>query len=527
MAFQVKKDGGGESSPISNKVMTTDDVKLLINQILGETFQYEIEPVEVKNFNPDGSIEGRYVVSEHDKPISELQTFLPLNQNVIQYPIVDEIVLGLEVFATIGPDNKPVGKRYYFSDLNPSPRRINSQQSNLSNTSSPNNLRNSIFIDERNVRTDVNEGDTTIQGRFNNSITLSSNQPTLNSPKTNIQNGDGQVLMTQNQKVDYSEPTNTLSTEVGINKDYDKPQIVFDSDRIMINAKSDDIGIFAEGNIFIKGKSVDIRNNQQVKIVTKQMVTDYTDGVKEDYNKPVDGDTRLLPKGSIELAGLMKPMINTFKADIQALAYLILPPSLPSGAPNPSFMKGMKIKFDNIKNMKEAIAKFTNLDFLPKFDFETVSVNEFFKELGLNNLSIDFPTDDWNTFFDDVEGTRQKIQDAQDNAAATTAAVVTLNSVLGAIKGDSSTEEVTTDNVIEALDAYEADPNSSPVDTTDIRAVIADGADEKDLKDYFENGGSSQLDDLLGNAENAEQEAQQLNQILKVMEIAKPAQEQK
>ena len=71
-------------------------------------------------------------------------------------------------------------------------------------------------------------------------------------------------------------------------------------------------------------------------------------GVKEDYNKPVDGDTRLLPKGSIELAGLMKPMIDTFKADIQALAYLILPPSLPSGAPNPSFMKGMKIKFDNI-----------------------------------------------------------------------------------------------------------------------------------------------------------------------------------
>ena len=305
-------------------------------------------------------------------------------------------------------------------------------------------------------------------------------------------------------------------------KDYDKPQIVFDSDRIMINAKSDDIGIFAEGNIFIKGKSVDIRNNQQVKIVTKQMVTDYTDGVKEDYNKPVDGDTRLLPKGSIELAGLMKPMINTFKADIQALAYLILPPSLPSGAPNPSFMKGMKIKFDNI-----LVGDLIYDTYLPKHDFETVSVNEFFKELGLNNLSIDFPTDDWNTFFDDVEGTRQKIQDAQDNAAATKAAVVTLNSVLGAIKGDSSTEEVTTDNVIEALDAYEADPNSSPVDTTDIRAVIADGADEKDLKDYFENGGSSQLDDLLGNAENAEQEAQQLNQILKVMEIAKPAQEQK
>ena len=134
---------------------------------------------------------------------------------------------------------------------------------------------------------------------------------------------------------------------------------------------------------------------------------------------------------------------------------------------------------------------------------------------------------DWNTFFDDVEGTRQKIQDAQDNAANIKASVETLNATLGAIKGDSSTEEVTTDNVIEALDAYEADSNNPPVDTTDIRAVIADGASNENLKDYFENGGSPQLDDLLGNAENAEQEAQQLNQILKIMEIAKPAQEQK
>ena len=177
MAFQVKKDGGGESTPISNKVMTTDDVKLLINQILGETFQYEIEPVEVKSFNPDGSIEGRYCVSEHDKPLKDIQTFLPLNQNVIQYPIVDEIVLGLEVFATIGPNNKPVGKRYYFSDLNPLPERINSQQSNKSSTSSPNRTRSSIFVDERNTRTSFVEGDTAIQGRFGNSITLSSSQP--------------------------------------------------------------------------------------------------------------------------------------------------------------------------------------------------------------------------------------------------------------------------------------------------------------------------------------------------------------
>ena len=513
MAYKIIKDGGGESDPLANRVMTTDAVKLLIRQIMGESTDFEMEPVEVINFNDNGSIQGRYVVSEHDKPVEELNNFIPLSQNVIQYPVAGEVVIGVEFF----------GKRYYFSNINPTPVKINSQQFNISNTSSPNAPNNSDFIDEKNGRNFIIEGDTTLQGRFNNSITLSSNQPRTNSPNIAIQNDEGQVLMTQNQKVFYSEPTYTLSTEVGIDKDYDKPQIIFDSDRIMINAKSDDIGIFATGNIFIKGNNVDIRNDEQVKIVTKQMVTDYTDGVKQDFNKPVDGDTRLLPKQSIELAKMMKPIIDSFKAEIQALAYLILPPSLPSGAPNPSFMKGMKIKFDNIKNMKEAIDKFTNLDFLPKFDFETVSVNEFFKELGLNNLSIDFPTDDWNTFFDDIEGTRQKIQEAQDNVANTKASIVALNTTLNAVRGGGSTEEVTTDDVLKALDTYEADPNSSPVDTTDLRAVIADGADIEDLKDYFENGGSPQLDDLLGNAENAEQEAQQLNQILKIIELSKPA----
>jgi hypothetical protein len=514
MAYKIIKDGGGESDPLVNKMMTTDEVKLLIRQIIGESTDFEMEPVEVVDFADDGSITGRYVVSEHDKSINELNNFIPLGQNVIQYPVAGEVVIGVEFF----------GKKYYFSDINPLVERINSQQFNISNTTTPDTFPNvSNFIDEEKARANITEGDTILQGRFDNSITLTSNQPTLNSPTIDIQNGSGQVLMTQNQKVFYSEPTNTLSTEVGIDKDYDKPQIVFDSDRIMINAKSDDIGIFAQGKVSIKGNSVNIENDEQVKIVTQQMVTDYTDGVKEDFNQPVDGDTRLLPKQSIELAKMMKPIIDSFKAEIQALAYLILPPSLPSGAPNPSFMKGMKIKFDNIKNMKEAIDKFTNLDFLPRYDFETISVNEFFKELGLNNLSIDFPTDDWNTFFDDIEGTRQKIQDAQDNVANTKASIVTLNTTLNAIRGGGSTEEVTTDDVLKALDTYEADPNSSPVDTTDLRAVIADGADVEDLKDYFENGGSPQLDDLLGNAEKAEQEAQQLNQILKIIELSKPA----
>jgi len=395
MAYKVIKDGGGESDKLSNKMMTTDEVKLLVNQILGQTFQYEIEPVEVKNFNLDGSIEGRYCVSEHDKPTPELQTFLPLNQNVIQYPIVDEIVLGLEVFVTIGPDNKPVGKRYYFSDLNPLPRRINSQQSNLSNTSSPNNLRNSIFIDEKNERVDVNEGDTIIQGRFNNSIKLSSNQPTLNSPKTNIQNGEGQVLMTQNQRVDYSEPT--LKFSELINLDYNGPQINFDSDRIIINAKSDDIGIFAEGNVLIKGSKVDIENtNGGVNIKADTITNDISKNGGQIINKTKEN---AIPFPNLNMAGLLKQNFGVLKV-FEGLTAGV--PLLPSPI-------GIKKIVEGLKGAKDFIEATTNLEFLEKDVLTTKTPSEIAAALpipgGFKNIVGDI-----ETFAEDIEGNMEKLE---------------------------------------------------------------------------------------------------------------------
>ena len=249
MAYKIIKDGGGESDPLVNKMMTTDEVKLLIRQILSESTDFEMEPVEVVSFNNDGSIRGRYVISEHDKKVSELNIFKPLNQNVIQYPVAGEVVIGVEF----------IGERYYFSDVNPLPARINSQQFNISNTSNSKNLNTSNFIDELRTRDELGEGDTIIQGRFNNSIKLSSAQPELNSPSISIRNDNTEIRMTNNQKVNYSLPTLKFSEIIDI--DYIGPQINFDSDRIILNAKKNDIGIFAEGNVLIKGSRVDIENN--------------------------------------------------------------------------------------------------------------------------------------------------------------------------------------------------------------------------------------------------------------------------
>ena len=43
MAYKIIKDGGGESDPLVNKMMTTDEVKLLIRQILSESTDFEME----------------------------------------------------------------------------------------------------------------------------------------------------------------------------------------------------------------------------------------------------------------------------------------------------------------------------------------------------------------------------------------------------------------------------------------------------------------------------------------------------
>jgi len=388
MAYKVIKDGGGQSDPLVNKVMTTDEVKLLIRQIMDESTDFEMEPVEVIDFSDDGSITGRYVVSEHDKSVDELSEFIPLSQNVIQYPIIGEVVIGVEFF----------GKKYYFANINPRTNRVNSQQFNISNTTMPDTSPNtSNFIDEEIVRTDITEGDTILQGRFDNSITLTSNQPTLNSPTIIIENGSGQVLMTQNKNVIYSEPTNTLSTEVGINKDYDKPQIVFDSDRIMINAKSDDIGIFAEGNVLIKGSKVNIENtNGGVNIKADTITNDISKNGGQIINKTKEN---AIPFPNLNMAGLLKQNFGVLKV-FEGLTAGV--PLLPSPI-------GIKKIVEGLKGAKDFIEATTNLEFLEQDVLTTKTPSEIAAALpipgGFKNIVGDI-----ETFAEDIEGNMEKLE---------------------------------------------------------------------------------------------------------------------
>jgi hypothetical protein len=382
------------------------------------------------------------------------------------------------------------------------------------------------FVNDNPSKLLFSEGDTMIEGRFKNSIRLG-NDDKSNSGNVKIVAGcetgvedlsldKSSLYMTSDEQVDYPEPVVNY-----IEKDYTEPQLILDSNRLILNAKTENVHISANNKVLIKGVGgVDVENAiGGVNLIAEELKRDYVGGLTKDINQDLsDPDKKLLPKQSIELAKQMEPFITYIKGEIQAMAYLLLPPSLPSGAPNPSFMLGMKIKFETLQKLLKKIKEFVDLDFLPKFDFETVSLNEFRKALGLDGLSIDFPTDEWDKFYNDIDGLKQKVLDIQNDIAVKALSIKALGDAFDAVQQGGGSIK----SIIEALDAYEADPNNTPIDTTDIRAVInTDGVDRDDVQRYLEQGGSPQVQEALQKASTQKDEAEQLNQLVKIVELTK------
>ena len=576
-----KKGGGGEPNPLENQLLTADGLKNKLAQLSGEELFYELEAVEVvdifrmvdakpedgttgptqlteggvhevkPNLSGPGAILGRYIESEQGDNVDELQEFFPLDSNILQMPVVGEVVLGMEFD----------GQRYYFGKLNRDIDKVNFQRFNVSTVNDFGSYegykrvlnsekeidvytQGDYFVDTLQPKENLDEGDTAIQGRFGNSIVLGSNQKDGNlfSPNVKIkaqvsasQVSSSMIHMTTNEKIDYKEPTktyakksdsvNTSTTFEGFRRfttDYTKPQILLNSDRIVLNAEKEDIGIFAQGKVFIRGNNIEIHNQGQMQLVTKDMVNNFVDGKKSDIKKDLnDPDNKILPKGLLELGGIIKPTIEFFKKEIQSLAYLILPPTLPGGIPNPSFMLGMKIKFDAIKDMLELIEKFIKLDFVPDQEFETISLNKLKKELGVP-VVVDLPNVEQNYDIDelleDTQKARLEVDKIQAQVAGVVASAAALNGIADLLAGEEL-KDVDTNQIIQVLDEYDADPNNPPLDSSDLRDVIADGANGEDLRRYFDNGGSPQINDLLQKVGQAEQDAKQLSQIVKLSEL--------
>jgi len=248
MAYSVSNAGSGVDKTFDNSFITRNELYAILDQLKEETEFYQLEVFEVVNATIRGEVIGRYVVSEQGDSIEEIEDriFLPLNSNIIQYPLRGELWFGLGY----------KGRQYYLSRLCENIFDINYKkfnESTISENQTDDLTRGEYFKDIKPPNADVNEGDTLLQGRFGNYINLTSLQ--------NEDIEDSSLIRIENRK----STINLLSA----NEDN---LVNIDSDTISMNANKD-IFAFAENEVNVSGSflnvdttDIEIKSSRQTKI---------------------------------------------------------------------------------------------------------------------------------------------------------------------------------------------------------------------------------------------------------------------
>lgn len=260
----------GLSNPTRQNYMTRSDVIELLSEMgLTEQQEYhQLEPLEVMDIYRDGegrvkqpgSIIGRYCISQNIKPPENMKLFRPLNSNMIQMPLVGEIYVGFD---------DEDGNSYYVGRINKDFVKVNQfdfdrsgniRKESINTTDASQAVLNSLVLQEGEenkrakprvigkyveqsglggldsaIKANVYEGDTLIQGRFNNFIRLGSN---TNKPATNTgnikivsgltsrgedpRNDASSIYLTTNEQLKYPEPTAFYDDEGNLDFSYDR-----------------------------------------------------------------------------------------------------------------------------------------------------------------------------------------------------------------------------------------------------------------------------------------------------------------
>ena len=415
-----------EDNSTSNDIVDESLLRQKLKNLVQKEFFHQLEPVEVlevvsdQNKNKFGKIIGRYVYSEHNQPLNDCResgAFIPLQSNIIQMPLPGEVVIGFEFD----------GNRYYFSAINPTPTDINNLEElrGFSNTTGQEEYKTKFFeqssyyadnSDNVKGRKDNREenttkrrggknssfdlGDTLIQGRHNNFVHLSSDQrknPKSDSGNITIgayrKNDKGSSIeITTREEILYPQKVIQLGEDMKfdtfgnttkepfIAEGFTEPSIFLNSDRIVLFAAGEeqgDIAIFANNNVHIKGKSVQIRNAEVVDVNSKQFVQN----VENVYRITQDvkaGNVIILPEGDVEEgADKAQEYRNNINKLINKINSLI-PAAIPGtrATPNPLWFKNIR---DGIKDAREALEQnklITSLKWLDFKKWKTYTIEE-------------------------------------------------------------------------------------------------------------------------------------------------------
>ena len=343
MAYTETDAGSGLDNVFDNSYITKSELYAILDQLKEQTRFYELEVFEVVEIDENpAQVVGRYVFSEQGDSIDEIdgRTFLPLNSNILQYPLRGELWLGMSY----------KGQHYYLARLSENIDNINFEKFNESSRVPiqttelyrGRNVDGSDFVDIVPITPDVSIGDTLVQGRFNNYLKIGN---TENTSSIEIRNSDSSLFQMTNEKK---------------------------------------INLFSENDINIQSVSGDVNIQSDDKITLKPTNSTIEFDIKESGNgKIVNITNEGVPFPELNLAGFMK-QINGVKKVFEGLQAGV--PLLPSPF-------GIKKVVEGLKGAKDFIDATINLEFLDQDVLTTRTLGELQAALpipeGFENIITD------------------------------------------------------------------------------------------------------------------------------------------
>ena len=483
MAYVRSNAGSGIDKAFDNELITRNELYAILDQLKDESQFHQLEIFEVVDVDTEnvGSVIGRYVYSEQGDSLEEIgdRTFLPLNSNIIQYPLRGELWLGLDY----------KGQQFYLSRLSRDITDVNYRKINESAISENQTLdlsRGGTYQEISPEHADVEVGDTLIQGRFGNFITLTSRQSQGldESPRITINN---QRSIVDLESIDDIGLINVESDEILMTALTDEVNIRALKD-ININSSQGDVNIESESNIVLNPRNstieFDIKNGGTILSSTKEGI----------------------PFPQLDMAGFLKQTMGIqklFQAFTLGVPKLSNPLTLPSGVKD--IVKGL----EGAKNFVDATL---NLEFLSQGLMETKTLPEIKASLpipaGLVNIVGDI-----EEFSKDIEG---GIQKAQRFAESNKAKLEQANQISAAIDaGDRKDLLALLENI------PEEERNQIP-GANDALAIAQDtSVGGGDIPRARDNGVFRLLEDYIAEQGSVEGDVEQLKMYGKILNLTK------
>lgn len=208
----------------------------------------------------------------------------PYFANQKYYPLLGELIMLFDLPGPASQVGNNISQKYYISTLN----LWNNIQHNAQPASDQSSL-GSTFVEKTNINSlQPFEGDYILEGRFGNTlrfgssvkltnnnwssvgdegdpITILTNAPNYD-PKSldpyveNINNDGSSIYLTSKQQIslipDRQDILNGVTKPLPVNKYFGKSQLLFNSDRLVLNSKKDEVMIFAKTNIELNTNNV-------------------------------------------------------------------------------------------------------------------------------------------------------------------------------------------------------------------------------------------------------------------------------